>query len=250
MPHAGITEQFVTPGERAEPEILGDVYDGEVRFTDEHIGRLLARLGDLGLADNTLVVLVADHGEEFRDHGGLGHGHSLHREVMRVPLAFRAPGLSPRRVRALARQVDLLPTVLELLGLPAPRGIPGQSLLPALRGEELVRAPDFGALAEHDNHDPATRLDGFRTERYRLIVPGAGPARLYDLADDPLERTDVAARHPEIVQELRGHMEAAKEAGRRRAELFGLAQQVTLTPGVQEDLSGLGYGGGDHQEDG
>ncbi|HEX6884559.1 MAG TPA: sulfatase [Planctomycetota bacterium] len=249
MPHAGVTEQFVTPGEPADAVKLGDVYDGEVRYTDDHVGRLLAGLEAFGLADDTLVVVVADHGEEFHDHGGLGHGHSLHREVMRVPLVFRAPGLAPRRVRELARQVDVLPTVLELLGLPARPGIPGRSLAPALRGEPLAAPAGFGALAEHDNHDPTTRLDGWRTERYRLIRAGDdGPVRLYDLAQDPGELRDVAAEHPDVVARLLAEMEAAKEAGRRRAELFGLARQTTLTPGVQEMLDGLGYSGDDEDE--
>jgi arylsulfatase A-like enzyme len=244
MAHAGISEQFVTPGERTEPVALGDVYDGEVRYTDQNVGRLLERLAELGLAERTVVVLVADHGEEFREHGGLGHGHSLHREVMRVPLVFRAPGFAPRRVRDLARQIDIVPTVLALLGLPAPEGLPGRSLLPALRGAPLVTPPGFGALAEHDNHNPATRLDGWRTDHHRLILSGSeGDARLYDLVADPHEQHDIAAQNPALVEALRAELERAQAAGVARAGLFGLARQTTLTPGVEDDLRKLGYGG-------
>lgn len=249
MSHAGLSEQFVTPGERSQAAVLGDVYDGEVRYTDEHVGRLLERLGTLGLAENTLVVLVADHGEEFQEHGGWGHGHSLHREVLHVPLVFRAPGLAPRRVRELARQIDVLPTVLELLGLTAPAGLPGRSLRAALRGQPLAAPERFGALAEHDNHNPKTQLDGWRTERYRLIRAGLeGPPRLYDLAADPGEQQDVAAQHPDVVQELLEELERAKAAGAERARLFGVARAVTLTPGLQDALDGLGYGGEDGAE--
>jgi arylsulfatase A-like enzyme len=172
----------------------------------------------------------------------------MHREVVRVPLVFRGPGLEPRRVTEVARQVDVMPTVLELLGLPAPEGIPGRSLVPSLRGQPLERPADFGALAEQDN--PNTHLDSWRTERYRLIRADDGTTKLFDLASDPLEQVDLASQQPEVVERLLAELEAAKEAGRRRAELFGLARDVTLTPGVQEDLEKLGYGGDDEPEAG
>jgi arylsulfatase A-like enzyme len=248
MPHAGITEALVTPGQRRQAQILGDVYDGEVRYTDGHIGRVLERLAALGLAENTLVVLVADHGEEFLEHGGLGHGHSLHREVVHVPLALRLRGFAPHRVPTLARQVDVLPTVLELTGLPIPTGIPGRSLVPAMRGEPpATGGPELGALSEVDNNYHT--MDAWRTERYRLIRSSLdGSLQLYDLEHDPEERNNVAAAQPDVADRLLAELERAKEAGRERAKLFGAAQSVTLTPGIRQDLEGLGYGGDEDDE--
>jgi choline-sulfatase len=137
MQHPGISEGFVTPGAKTRGTLFGDVYDGEVRYTDLHVGRVLARLHELGLEQETVVVLLADHGEEFDDHGAIGHGHSLHGELVHVPFAIRAPGLAPRRVQELARQIDVLPTVLELVGFPpVPPGlVAGRSLVPAMKGQ-------------------------------------------------------------------------------------------------------------------
>jgi arylsulfatase A-like enzyme len=247
MAHAGLTESFVTPGERSQGVILGDVYDGEVRYTDDHVGRVLAHLAELGLAEGTLVVLLADHGEEFEDHGGSGHGHSLHTEVVRVPLVLRAPGIAPRRVPELARQVDVLPTVLELVGLSTPPGLAGHSLVPLMKGAGA--APTAGALAELDIGPLLS--DSWRTERWRLIRTGAAEervVRLYDLVADPRETKDVAAEHPDVVQALLAALEAAKAAGRERAKLF---ETTTLgqTPATQDDLHGLGYVGEELEKD-
>jgi arylsulfatase A-like enzyme len=236
--HPGISESFVTPGERKRGSMLGDVYDGEVRYTDLHVGRVLARLGELGLERETVVVLLADHGEEFDDHGAMGHGHSVHAEVVRVPLVIRAPGFAPRRVDALARQIDVLPTLLELAGLPVPPGLAGRSLVPAMRGEALS---EVGALSELDINE--LYLDSWRTPRWRLIRGRDEPPRLYDPAVDPGETRDVAAQHPGEVAALLAELERAKEAGRERAALFRVARALTLTPGIRDDLEGLGYAG-------
>jgi len=239
MPHAGISEGFVTPGERARGTILGDVYDGEVRYADLHVGRVLASLCELGFERDTVVVVLADHGEEFYEHGGQGHGHSVHDEVVRVPLVIRAPGIPGRRVNELVRQIDVLPTVLELVGLPRPAALPGRSLVPAMRGEPM---DPVGALSELDIYD--LRFDSWRTAKWKLIRPGAGGTpRLYDLAADPGETTDVAPQHPDVTAALEAELERARELGRERARLFGSARELTLTPGIQGDLEALGYTG-------
>jgi len=241
MRHPGITEALATPGGRTRGTLLGDVYDGEVRYTDLHIGRVLARLHELGFEQDTVIVLLADHGEEFEDHGALGHGHSLHVEIVRVPLVIRAPGLAPRRVQELARQVDVLPTVLELAGIPVPPGVAGRSLVPAMHGRARVAV---GALAELDLSGLV--FDSWRTQRWRLIRPGRdGVAQLYDLDADPGETNDVAAAHPEVAAELAAELARAKAAGRERARHFGGARELTLTPGIQQDLEALGYAGAD-----
>jgi len=243
MEHPGITESFVTSGDRGRGVILGDIYDGEVRYTDLHVGRVLARLRELGFEQDTVVVLLADHGEEFYEHGALGHGHSMHDEVVRVPLVIRAPGFTPRRVNELVRQVDVLPTVLELVGLSIPSALAGRSLVQALRGNAM---DEIGALSELDNSN--LLFDSWRTERWKLIRSGADGARqLYDLAVDPLETTDVAAQHPDVTTALLAELERAKYAGRERARLFGTAREVALTPGIQNDLEALGYAGKDER---
>lgn len=242
MEHPGLSEEFVTPGERPQHVILRDIYEGEVRYTDLHVGRVLDRLRELGMDGSTIVVLLADHGEEFNDHGGLGHGNTLYEEMVHVPLVVRAPGIAAHRVKELVRQVDVLPTVLDLVGLPVPPGIVGRSLVPALRGQPL---PEVGGLAEFRKETHAK--DSWRTERYRLIrETPSGDVELFDVREDPLEQRNIAPEHPDIVEELSRQLERAKNAGVERAKLFDFSA-LGNTPGTAKKLNDLGYGG---EEDG
>jgi arylsulfatase A-like enzyme len=125
------------------------LYAGELAWTDAQVGRLLARLDELGLAERTLVVLSADHGDEFFEHGSIGHRRTLHEEVLQVPLVMRLPGVLPagKRVAGVVSNADVLPTVLELLGLADPPGLASRSLVPLARGAEAAHGGEaFGRL--------------------------------------------------------------------------------------------------------
>jgi arylsulfatase A-like enzyme len=235
--HPGISEAFVTPGERTPGQVLDDAYEGEIRYTDEHVGRVLDALERTGLARDTVVVVVADHGEEFYERGALGHGHSLHRELVHVPLLVRAPGTAPGRVRDVVRQVDVLPTVLELVGLAVPESA-GRSLVPLLRGGTLPEAPALAELSQGQN-----RFDALREGRYKVLrAPDAGTSELYDLELDLDERTNVSAEHPDALARMLAELDRLQGEARARASLFGAAPEITFTPGQREDLDKLGYG--------
>src|SRR6202035_2818734 len=123
------------------------LYDGALRFVDAEARRLYRELEKIGEARQTVVVITSDHGEEFWDHAlaehatakdprgywGVGHGHTMYEELLRVPLILRGPGIAPRRVACPVRHVDVLPTLLDLLGLPRPTGIRGRRLAPLPR---------------------------------------------------------------------------------------------------------------------
>lgn len=234
-PHPGISEEFGTHEEL-------DLYDGEVRFTDLHVGRVLARLQELGLAENTLVIFFSDHGEEFLDHGGLRHGHALWRELLRIPLIIRAPGIAPRRVPDLVRTVDVLPTVLDFVPpLFPPPDIEGVSLTSFLQGRPRAPMP---AMAEIKLQEVSS-LDCVFEGRWKLIVNAAAKtAQLFDTESDPLERDDVAKAHPEVVAELKGRLltmiKRAQDTGKR----FNQAEALGLTETQLHDLESLGYLGG------
>ena len=125
--------------------IRGRPYDGEIAFADSEIGRLLARLRSLGLAERTLVVFAADHGESLGEHGYTGHGMRLYEPAVRVPLIASFPGRlrQGRRVKELVRLVDLMPTVLSLLQIDVDRPFDGVDLTDRIEGrggeEPLVR---------------------------------------------------------------------------------------------------------------
>ena len=237
LPHEGISEAFGT-----ERKI--DLYDGEIAYTDRHVGRLLEGLERLGLARDTVVVLTADHGEEFGEHGNHGHGYTLYQEVVRVPLLVRAPGLAPRRVDELVRSVDVLPTVLALAGVEPRRPIEGRSLLPLVAGGELDDRAAVSEVSWHATQDMrALQLGGFKYVDHRL---GGGTLDLlFDLARDTYEVCNDAARDPLLVQALRGELDARLRAAELRAGEYGASRSSATSPEEQERLRGLGYVGDD-----
>lgn len=163
------------------------LYDGEISYHDAHLDRFLRRLDALGLRDDTLVVFVSDHGEEFREHGGWGHGHEVHEEVIRVPFVVRLPGrvASGGRVTGAVDTASVAATVLELLGVPPLPLAAARSLRP-----ELV---------EHQSAEPALSFTHFQQHRmvvaswrYKLVLRVRDTTAFYDLAADPNGRDPIA----------------------------------------------------------
>jgi len=229
--HEGISERFGV-------EQPVDLYDGEIAFTDRAIARLLRQLEELGLARDTIVVLWADHGEEFGDHGGKYHGKTLYSEITRVPLIIRAPGFEPRRVTQAVRSVDVLPTVLELMGLPAPADGEGQSLVPGMRGLSLGPLPVLAELrVKFSRHADSLVLGRWKVIRGR---PGLR-ASLFDLESDPLEKKDVAAERPDILEPMVAKIKAMQRAAAEKATRYGVAKQLELSAEQIEALRQLGY---------
>ena len=111
-----------------------DLYDGEIHFADSLVGRVLDTIEELVVHERTVIVITSDHGEELFERGTMGHGHSLHDELLRVPLIIRWPGGTPRaRIEDQVRTMDLFPTLLDTLALPVPPGLDGVSLMPLAR---------------------------------------------------------------------------------------------------------------------
>jgi arylsulfatase A-like enzyme len=187
---------------RRDLQRLEDLYDGEVAFHDLHLGRLMDALTASGLARDTLVVVTADHGEEFLDHGRLGHGHSVHEELVRVPLVVRLPGGSLRgRVAADVGLTDVLPTACDLLGIRCPEEVDGLSLVETMLDPAAGNgAPVFTAAA-------SAGLNAVRAGRFKAVCGSAG-CELFDLEVDPREMTGVSAIHTAALAELRDALDA------------------------------------------
>jgi arylsulfatase A-like enzyme len=223
---AGVTEEDLATARAC--------YAGECTMVDRWVGRLLERLESLGVAGETAVLFTTDHGFHFGEHGGLfgkmirhqawvrgspaWARSPLYEEIAHIPLLAYVPGMTPRRVPALAAAVDLMPTVLELLGVPVPDGLRlhGRSLLPAIRGEgspgrpitvttmplanpgEEVRVVD-SVLRRVMEFQPAT----ISTPEWSLLYAARGePVELYHLPSDPHQAENVAAAHPGVVHDL------------------------------------------------
>jgi len=208
-----------------------DRYDSEIAFTDHHVGRLLDGLRARGLEERTIVVFVADHGEEFRDHGQLRHSKTLYEEVLRVPLVVRVPGFAPARVAPPVRTLDVAPTLTALVGLPVPAAFTGHAWR-AQRGAFLTPPPRTLVAETRRLADKR----GIREGAWKLILDRAsGRVELFDLASDPEERKNRVRRHPEIATALQKKLEDYyKTPGRTVAE-------HALTPEMEETLKSLGY---------
>jgi len=182
-----------------------DRYDGEIAKDDQDVGLLLRTLRELELEKDTVVVLTADHGEEFGDHGGQFHTLNLYRELLHVPLLLKLPGVKPRVVTTPVELVDLVPTFCEVLQLAKSCArYDGQSLIAAIAGK---RDPDRGAYAEAYKGSGALQRRSLFDGRFRLIEDFQHDRlELYDHESDPNEQRDISNEHPDIVRELMDRM--------------------------------------------
>ena len=170
------------------------LYDGEIRSTDEGIGALLRGLEARGLSKNTLLVFLSDHGQEFFEHGAYGHGHSLHAEVLRVPLIMVFPGKLPnaKRVREQVRLLDVTPTILDVLGLDEEERFEGASLLPLMTGRGPAEARPGAVLPSSIAYSEGVRVGGelksLTGSTCKVIHQiESGTTEIYDLKADPGE---------------------------------------------------------------
>jgi arylsulfatase A-like enzyme len=177
-------------------------YRGEVRYVDQQVGRLLDRLDALGILNDTLVVLTADHGEGLGDHGWLEHDDNLFDELIRVPLVMRGPGIpAARRVVGPAQLEDLAPTLLAALGLEPLEDSNGLDLLPWLRGERSS-SPRGASLGQRRIEGDAAPLFYVRSDTTKWIGDPEKAGKTYDLTADSREFSGVAdARVPDVLQQ-------------------------------------------------
>ena len=223
-------------------EAAVDLYDGEIHFTDRHLGKLFEALATAGLDENTIVILTADHGEEFGDHGGQKHGRTLYREQLNVPLMIRAPGFQAARVSDIVRTVDILPTLMELTGVELSDARDGASLVPVMRGELGRPRP---ALAEIRLRKGA-HLDAVLWDDWKLIVDAnTDRVELYDTESDPTESDNVAASHPDRVRDLRLMLKALIAFSAQAAPEY--EHRVDLSPAQMSIMQQLGYVGADEE---
>jgi arylsulfatase A-like enzyme len=220
----------------ADVERAERLYDGEVAYVDQEVGRLLDGLASLALDETTLVVFTADHGEEFLDHGDWEHGHSLYDELLRVPLVLRQKGrLAPLRVTGGVGHVDLAPTILGWCGLPPCPSFRGRDLGPALRGGLVQDA----ALLAYGNFWGAP-LASLREGDLQLIRRASGRPELYRWSEDPAEKHDIEPEFAERADELHALLESTLAESRSAASP---GPRVELTPDQIRRLRAAGYAG-------
>ncbi len=240
-----------------------DWYDGSIRAMDVELGRVVERLRELGLEDDVLIAFTSDHGEEFLEHGRMNHGQSVYGELINVPLVLWGPGALPRglAVDATVEGVDVMPTLLELAGLPVPKEAQGESLVPliqAVRGEreggragvrerpaisEKPSMPDLpgAGMPPRSKESVAIILDGWKLIHNTKRVGAELEYELYHHRKDPLDRMDLASRHPEVVQRLARALDEWRISASRqrlRPETEALKE---MSPEQLQRLRSLGY---------
>lgn len=226
---------------------LRDLYDEEVAHTDQEVGVLLEGLRALGLADETLVVVTSDHGEELVERGWLGHGTTLYEELIRVPLLVRDPASErrddgPRVVHDPVSLVSLTPTVLALLGIETDADRFQAPSLAGIFREGPEAAPGVAFAAVDTRHLPKRRAAVKRAvvgPRYKLIRNDEdGTLELYDLERDPREFRDLAVQRPRRTARLARRLEEHSRRVRRRPDE---SPARDLTPEMMDALRDLGY---------
>ena len=190
-----VNERRVPLPNAAELEHLRRLYDGDIRSWDDAFGELVHQLAVDGTLDHTIVVVMADHGEEFLEHGNLTHGGHLYEETVHIPLIIVGPGIPSGRRGDIAQGVDLFPTVASILGAQAPPGLPGRDLLATQVAGDVV-SEIVGGFGDSGQ---AGSMVALRTPRWKLIRLQSGETELYDLASDPGEHTNLAATSEETA---------------------------------------------------
>jgi hypothetical protein len=190
-PHSSYMTHKEFPAKLSGVPGLEEKYDYEIAFADMWLGKLLAAVKELGLGDDTAIVLMADHGEAWGEHKAYFHGTDLFDEQMRVPLVIAVPGHGPRVIDDPVALVDVGPTLLDMVGAPAPAGMRGRSLLPLVEGKPRPAAPIFSELmpATAWPHHAVMMVDGTHKLIHRV---SDRRWELYDLAADPTEQHNLA----------------------------------------------------------
>ena len=239
-------------------------YEASVAASDERLAPVFEAAGD-----DTIVVFTGDHGEDFPDSKAgvrairatrqirkrlkparwlpwldrkfhaleVGHGFALYERLVRVPLVIAGPNVPAGTVTDQVRHVDLLPTIADLCGIPAPEGLDGRSLRPLMEGRSLTEEPAYleavGVKLE------GSRILGARTPQWKLLLPGAGRPALYSLdgGDRPNEKRNRYRDNPEVARRLRAFIEEIDRAGESARSGMSEAEEAV----VEQHLRDLGY---------
>lgn len=235
LKHEGISESF-----GVETDL--ERYDGEIAYTDLHVGRLLEVLRNGPEWNNTIVVIVADHGEEFGEHGHFGHGYSLHEECVRVPLIIRVPGLAARRVAEPVPTIDLVPTLLELCGTSWTHELPGLSLVPALRDGTQVPRRALSEVSWQARQDiRCVQAEGWK---YFDVHLGKFDAELlFDKQLDREEQGNLFDSEPARGARMSELLKLERLNAERLSTGYRHQRPGALSPAEEARLSQLGYSG-------
>ncbi len=214
-----------------------DLYDAEIAFIDQQLGRLLAAVNKKSPAGRTLIVLLADHGEGLGQHGEYSHGTFLYDSTLRIPWIMVGPGIpAGLRIQQQAREIDVLPTILDLLGGKASSAVQGTSMADAFSGKPVPATYSYEETLYPKINMGWSELRGIHTAHWMYVR--APKPELYDLDQDPGELNNIIGGHPKEYRELEQQLKILSGAGAENVVAHQMDQ------GTMEQLESLGYVGG------
>jgi len=251
----GMPGIFKELSEKDRQNIIG-LYDGEIRYTDEQfIGPLIAALKDLGLYDRTMIIFTSDHGEEFFEHRGWGHGHSLYDESLKVPLIIKFPEsrFKGKKIHEIISLVDVFPTVLEQIGIDrSDLALDGRSLFPLITGKEEGNRIFLADVAAHVLASRIPQRIAMNRGKEKLILskkfgpddlqffvyppPALSAVELYDLAEDPEERQNVADERSHLANQIIQRIDEIYKSARKKKTI-----KLDMDQELKRQLRALGY---------
>lgn len=243
---------------KEEIEYVKALYDGDIWYADRFVGEILSKIRKLGIEDKTIIIVTSDHGEDLWDHyprNSANHGHSLYDDLVRIPLIIFHPKYrNPRMIKSQVRIVDVLPTILDFLNIPAPRSLSGTSLVPWMKGEETGDLDAYSEaihLTDNPFHDFGPERKSIRTGDYKYIfAPDLEEKEyrgrnmtfqkreLFNLSADRQEKNNLVLEEPNIAEELHQKVEAFMV---RRKPVRLERQKTHITPETRKRLKALGY---------
>ena len=230
--------------EPTDIRFLESLYNGEISFSDAYLKEILRQLGSHQLREDTLIIVVSDHGEEFLDHGKLGHGVSLFQEQIHVPILFSLPGVLPEGEDVLspAELIDVPPTVLDLIGENAPATMAGQSLIPLMFRDIAASTQRPRHAKLRDSHD-SIRIGDWKLIREFRNQSGRrfNSHSLYNLESDPKELVDVWAQEQVVGTSLRQELDWQLLQSQKVVTEIEEIPETELAPTEIEELKALGY---------
>jgi arylsulfatase A-like enzyme len=246
--HESVKDLSLLPKDKVDPadvQHLVDLYDGEILFMDNHFGRFIRYLREQGLYDESVIVFVGDHGEEFFDHLRFLHGKTVYQENANVPLIIKLPeqGHKGEVIDSCTQSIDVVPTIYDLLGIPIPEILDGLSLLPLIFSKEDNHGLLFTEI-DHSGDKAASIID----YPWKLVVPRGNTDKarveLYNINNDWSETQDLEAANPVTAGYLRSRLLAYEAQLERRSANFADAPEVetsALPEDIKKNLKALGY---------
>ena len=219
------------------------LYDGEIAYVDTLIGKVLESLREKGILDKTIIIIAADHGESLGEHGETSHAFFIYDATVSVPLILKLPGANVKAkvIEAQVENIDIMPTLLDLLGITVPNEVQGRSLVSLLSGSRF----ETDKMAYSENYYPRyhygwSELKSLRTVRYQYIQ--APRPELYDIVRDPMERTNIFGQSGSLAERFIKEMKRIQEHSPAPGDESKAPRQ--LDNDTLEKLRALGYVGG------